>query len=54
MESELLQILVCPQCKKSVEHQPEEKKLICHHCKLAYSIKNDIPVMLLEEAEKLS
>jgi uncharacterized protein YbaR (Trm112 family) len=50
---ELLEILVCPKCKGELEYRPEESVLVCHQCKLAYRIEDDIPVMLIDEARPL-
>lgn len=47
---ELIQILVCPKCKGDLEHRPEENALLCHHCRLRYEIRDDIPIMLIDEA----
>jgi len=47
---ELLDILVCPQCKDDVKLAEEGDRLICRRCKLSYLIKDGIPVMLLDEA----
>ena len=52
MDKKLLDILACPKCKGDLEYDEENQKLICQKCKLAYPIKNDIPVMLIDEAEK--
>lgn len=49
---ELLEILVCPQCKGSLEYNEKESLLLCNNCRLKFKIKKGIPVMLLEEAEK--
>lgn len=49
---ELLDILVCPQCK--CELKLDNEQLICNKCKLAYPIKDDIPIMLIEEAKKIN
>jgi uncharacterized protein YbaR (Trm112 family) len=49
----LLEILACPKCKGDLDYQPEVKRLVCHACRLAYPIVDDIPVMLLDEAIKL-
>lgn len=54
INKELLEILACPKCKGDLEYDKENARLICHKCKLAYSIKNDIPIMLIDEAEKLN
>lgn len=47
---ELLDILACPKCKKQVQLNGQRKVLICSDCKLSYEIKNDIPIMLIDEA----
>jgi uncharacterized protein YbaR (Trm112 family) len=52
LDKELLEILACPQCKGELEYKADEAKLICHTCRLIYHIKDDIPVMLIDEAEK--
>ena len=49
ISKELLDVLACPVCKQSV--QLKEDKIICQKCKLAFPIKDDIPVMLVDEAE---
>jgi hypothetical protein len=48
---ELLEILACPQCKGPLEYDTQNQQLICHSCRLKYSIINDIPIMLVEEAQ---
>ena len=53
MDKKLLDILACPKCKGDLEYDEKNQKLICQKCKLAYPIKNDIPVMLIDEAEKV-
>lgn len=52
IKKELLDILACPKCKGDLEYDEEKNKLICHQCRLQYMIKDDIPVMLIDEAEK--
>jgi uncharacterized protein YbaR (Trm112 family) len=47
---ELLEILACPKCKGDVQLTEKEDGLICNSCKLLYPIKDDIPVMLIDEA----
>jgi uncharacterized protein YbaR (Trm112 family) len=51
---ELLEILRCPKCKSEVELKPDGTGLKCvnHDCALVYPIKDDIPVMLVDEATK--
>lgn len=51
-DQRLLEVLVCPRCKGSLEYHREGAKLICRSCKLAYPIKDDIPIMLEGEAER--
>ena len=53
LNPELLKMLACPQCKGPVEINPEESFLACSDCKLAYPIKDDIPVMLVDHAQPL-
>ncbi len=53
ISKELLDILVCPQCKGEIELTEKQDGLVCHACKLLYPIKDDIPVMLIDEAIKL-
>jgi uncharacterized protein YbaR (Trm112 family) len=53
LAQELLDILACPQCKGDLEYDRENEKLICWACKLRYSIEDDIPIMLIDEAEKI-
>jgi uncharacterized protein YbaR (Trm112 family) len=51
---QLLAILVCPKCKGELEYREAESSLICHTDKLRYAVRDDIPIMLIEEAEPLS
>ena len=51
MDKRLLDILVCPLCKSTLHLDSEKHELICKPDRLAYPIRNDIPVMLVEEAE---
>lgn len=54
MDKKLLDILVCPVCKGKLIYAAETEELICKADRLAYPIRDDIPVMLEEEARKLS
>lgn len=54
MESRLLEILVCPLCKSTLRHDREHQELICHADKLAFPIRDGIPVMLESEARDLA
>jgi len=50
---ELLEILACPKCKGDVHLTDAQDGLVCHACKLMYPIRDDIPVMLIDEAIRL-
>jgi len=50
INKELLEILACPKCKGAVELTTAEDGLVCRTCRLVYPIKDDIPVMLIDEA----
>ena len=51
---ELLKILACPQCKGNIHLNDTQDGLICDSCRLLYEIRDDIPIMLIEEAKRLS
>ena len=53
MDPKLLDILVCPLCKGPLVYRKADQELICKPCRLAYPIRDDIPVMLDDEARKL-
>ena len=53
MDAKLLDILVCPLCKGPLLHKKAERELICKACRLGYPIRDDIPVMLEDEARKI-
>jgi len=53
MDTKLLDILACPVCKGSLEYRKEAAELICRIDRLAYPIRDDIPVMLEEEARQI-
>ena len=50
MKKELLDILACPKCKGKVEPMPAGDGLACSACKVVYPVKDDIPVMLTDQA----
>ena len=54
MDKKLLDILVCPLCKGPLVYKKLEQELICKADRLAYPIRDEIPVMLQEEARELS
>ncbi|MBF0379484.1 MAG: Trm112 family protein [Magnetococcales bacterium] len=53
MDKELLEILVCPQCKGSLEYDSQASELICQVDRLAFAIRDDIPVMLVDDAREI-
>jgi uncharacterized protein YbaR (Trm112 family) len=53
MDARLLDILVCPICKGPLVYRRAEGELICKADRLAYPIRDDIPVMLEDEARRL-
>ena len=53
ISEELLNILACPKCKGPVQLTENKDGLICAACKLLYEIRDDIPVMLIDEAKKI-
>lgn len=53
LSPQLLEILVCPKCKGSLDYREQEPALVCQTCRLSYPIRDDIPVMLIEEAKPL-
>jgi uncharacterized protein YbaR (Trm112 family) len=53
ISKELLDIIACPKCKGNVYINQAGDGLICEACKLVYHIRDDIPIMLIDEAAKL-
>ncbi|MEN8374407.1 MAG: Trm112 family protein [Gemmatimonadota bacterium] len=55
LDRDLLDILVCPKCKGPLEHRAEgeTENLVCHACALVYEVRDDIPIMLIDEAKPL-
>ena len=51
ISEQLLDILVCPACRGKVELKPDGSGLKCVECKRVYPIRDDIPVMLIDEAK---
>ncbi|KAF3977119.1 MAG: Trm112 family protein [Methylococcales symbiont of Iophon sp. n. MRB-2018] len=54
MDKKLLDILACPLCKSALIYKQEEQELICKVDRLAFPIRDEIPVMLEDEARELS
>lgn len=53
IKKELLDILACPKCKQPVRLNSDNSGLICEQCRLLYAIRDDIPIMLIDEAKPL-
>lgn len=51
LAEEILNILACPKCKGDLQYDKDQNLLICHSCRLNYRVKDDIPIMLIDEAE---
>jgi len=54
LDKELMNIIACPQCKGKVEYNEAKDGLVCAACQLEYPIRDDIPVMLIDEAKSLA
>ncbi len=50
ISTELLDLLVCPLCKVPVRLKDDDNALLCPSCRRLYPIRDDIPVMLIDEA----
>lgn len=53
MNKKQIELIACPECQGQLNYDNTNKELVCNNCKLAYSIKDGIPVMLVEDARKL-
>lgn len=53
LNEELLEILVCPKCKGPLHLNDSQNGLVCDKCRLIYEIRDDIPIMLVDEAKPL-
>lgn len=54
ISKDLLDILACPKCKGELHLTDAQDGLTCNACKLRYPIKEDIPIMLIDEAESIA
>ncbi len=54
MDTRLLEILACPVCKGPLQYRRDQSVLVCRVDRLAYPIRDDVPVMLEEEARQLA
>ncbi len=53
LNKELLDILACPKCKGPIKLEEDGSGLVCDACRLRYRIEDDIPIMLIDEAEEI-
>ena len=53
LDPQLLEILVCPKCKGELEYRPDQNELVSGACRLRYEVREDIPIMLIDEARSL-
>ena len=53
LDSRLLEILVCPKCRGPLRVTEEPPALVCDACKLRYPVRDDIPILLIDEAETI-
>ncbi|MEW5701722.1 MAG: Trm112 family protein [Candidatus Zixiibacteriota bacterium] len=51
LDPRLVEILVCPACKGTLQYDRDRETLECGRCRLRYPVRDDIPIMLVEEAE---
>ncbi len=54
VDPQLLEILVCPSCKGELDYREPESVLVCRACSLSYPVRDDIPIMLIDEATPLA
>lgn len=54
LSKDLLDILACPQCKGGVTYLPAAQEIVCEACRLGFPVRDDIPVMLIDEARPLT
>ncbi len=52
LNKELLDILCCPKCKGNLEYKPDHETLTCTSCRTVYPVRNDIPIMLVEDESR--
>ncbi|MBW3602018.1 MAG: Trm112 family protein [Actinobacteria bacterium] len=52
VDRRLIELLVCPACRGAIEYKPRRSLIICTQCDLRYPVRDDIPVMLVEEATR--
>ena len=53
VSTELMNLLACPKCKGTVELDSAVGAILCHQCNLSYPVRDNIPVMLIDEANDI-
>ena len=53
LPEKLLDMLACPRCKEKLTYKEQEDNLVCQSCQVFYHIKDNVPVLLSDEAKKL-
>jgi uncharacterized protein YbaR (Trm112 family) len=53
VSDQLIEKLVCPNCGRDLSYRAEDARIDCQACKLSYIVTDDIPVLLVDEAERL-
>jgi len=53
LSADLLSVLICPACRGDLEYDENAQTLTCHACGLRYRVVDDIPVMLVDQAERI-
>lgn len=53
LDPKLLEIIACPKCKGRLEPKPDGSALVCQACRLAYPVVDDIPDLIIEDAQPL-
>ncbi|MDQ6987848.1 MAG: Trm112 family protein [Mariprofundaceae bacterium] len=54
LDKQLMEILACPKCKGKVQYNNTKDGLVCKSCKLEYPIRDDIPVIIVDEAKSIA
>ncbi len=54
MDTKQIDLLACPECNGKLKYEKNDQELICDSCQLAFPVQDGIPVMLIEEARKLT
>ncbi|MDX8392611.1 MAG: Trm112 family protein [Mariprofundaceae bacterium] len=50
LDKQLMEIIACPACKGKVQYNDAKDKMVCKNCELEFPIRDDIPLMLVDEA----